>query len=416
MKSKKTSIIVTSLITVLVFSIGFLSGRGYSAEASNVSSKIPSYIAGAKTSDGPESASKASFDLFWKAWNILDDKYVDTKNATTSASKKTSQDRVYGAVQGMVASLGDPYTMFFTPEEATVFESQIDGNFEGVGMELGTKDGVLTVISALKASPAEKAGIRSGDKILKVDNTITVDLAVEQAVKLIRGKKGTTVKITVGRENSEPIEISIVRDVIDLPTLDTKYDQKTGIFTIKLYSFSAQSSTLFRNALRDFVATGSNKLILDVRGNPGGYLDSAVDMASWFLPAGKVVVREDYGSKQPEAIEKSKGYNIFSDKLRMVVLIDNGSASASEILAGALSEYKIATLVGTRTFGKGSVQEFMKLDKNTALKVTVARWLTPNGLSISDGGLTPDIEVKLTQDDVKNLNDLQMQKAIELLK
>lgn len=283
-------------------------------------------------------------------------------------------------------------------------------------MELGSKDNILTVIAPIKSSPADKAGIRSGDRILKINDTITVNVSVEEAVKLIRGDKGTSVRLTIGREGIDPFEVTLVRDVINLPTLDTDYNRQTGIFTIKLYSFSANSSTLFRNALRDFVATGSNKLILDLRGNPGGYLDAAVDMASWFLPAGKVVVREDYGSKQEEVAEKSKGYNIFSDDLKMVILIDNGSASASEILAGALSEYGKATLVGTRSFGKGSVQEFLKLDDNTALKITIARWLTPNGVSISDGGLTPSVEVKLTAEDVKAGNDLQMKKAIELLK
>lgn len=414
MNPKISSVLTTGIIALLVFSIGFYSGKGYSAEASNVSSKPPAFIQGA----GPAIATgeQVDFDLFWKAWNILDQKYVDTSTSSATAVKKTSTDRLHGAIQGMVSSLGDPYTMFFTPEEATVFESQIEGNFEGVGMELGIKNNTLTVIAAMKSTPAERAGIKSGDKIVKIDDKITVDVSVEQAVKLIRGKKGTPVRLTISREGKDPFEVTVIRDVINLPTIDTSYDQKSGIFTIRLYSFSAQSTTLFRNALRDFVATGSNKLILDLRGNPGGYLSSAVDMASWFLPAGKVVVREDYGSNQAEVVEKSKGYNIFNDSLKMVILVDGGSASASEILAGALSEYGKATLVGTKTFGKGSVQEFMKLDDNTALKVTIARWLTPNGVSISAEGLTPSIEVKNTSEEMEKDIDKQMEKAIELLR
>ena len=204
-------------------------------------------------------------------------------------------------------------------------------------------------------------------------------------------------------------------DVINLPVIDTKNDKATGIFTIKLYSFSTQSATLFRNALREYVLSGSNKLILDLRGNPGGLLESAVDIASWFLPPGKVVVQEDFGAGKQKTIERSRGYNIFSDNLKMVILVDGGSASAAEILAGALSEYNKAVLVGTKTFGKGSVQELVSIDDQTALKVTIARWLTPNGKSISDGGLAPDVEVKLSQDDIKNLNDLQMKKAVEIL-
>lgn len=393
-------VFIAAILVVPAFGVGFFSGRANPAEASYVISSTQN--------------KSVDMSLFWKAWALLDEKYVDTNPATSTA--KTNEERVYGAIAGMVGALEDPYTSFFTPQEAEEFQTQIEGNFEGVGMELGIKDGILTVISAIKSTPAERAGILSGDKILKIDDTVAVDLPVDKAVKLIRGKKGTTVKLTIGREDKEPFEVSVVRDVINLPTIDTKYDQKTGIFTIRLYSFTANSSTLFRNALRDFVATNSNKLILDLRGNPGGYLDSAVDMASWFLPSGKVVVREDYGRNQPETVEKSKGYNIFSPNLRMVILVDGGSASASEILAGALSEYGIATLVGTKTFGKGSVQEFLPLDDNTALKVTVARWLTPNGVSISANGLTPKVEVKVSADDIKNNDDKQMQKAIELLR
>lgn len=413
MKRKTSSILISSLIIVLVFSLGFFSGRANPAEASFTGqTKVPAFVL--SQNGNASSTIQADFDMFWRAWALLDQKYVATGHS--SSSPKTDRDRIYGAIAGMVSSLGDPYTTFFTPEEADAFQSQIDGNFEGVGMELGSKDGVLTVIAALKSTPAEKGGIRSGDQILKIDDKVTLDMKVDEAVKLIRGKKGTEVRLTVGREGADPFEITLVRDVINLPTLDTKYDQNTGIFTIRLYNFTGNSTTLFRNALRDFVATNSNKLILDLRGNPGGYLDSAVDMASWFLPAGKVVVREDFGGNTEETAEKSKGYNIFSQNLRMMILVDGGSASASEILAGALSEYGKATLVGTKTFGKGSVQEYMKLDDKAALKITIARWLTPNGVSISENGLKPQVEVKTTPEDVKNGKDPQMEKAIELLR
>ncbi len=411
-KTKTASIIVSALVLAIVFSIGFISGRANPAEASFVGSqKIPDFILEGRTDT---STLEADFDLFWRAWALLDAKYVNTKSATST--KVTDQDRVYGAIAGMVNAMGDPYTSFFPPEETKAFQEQISGNFEGVGMELGVKEGVLTVIAALKSTPAEKAGIKSGDQILKINDTITLDMKVDQAVKLIRGKKGTEVKLTIGREGMEPFEITVVRDVINIPTLDTKYDQSTGIFTIRLYNFTGNSTTLFRNALRDFVATKSNKLIIDLRGNPGGYLEAAVDMASWFLPAGEVVVREDFGSSQPEEVERSAGYNIFGPNLKMVILIDSGSASASEIFAGALSEYGKATLVGTQTFGKGSVQEYMKLDDKTSLKITIARWLTPKGVSISDGGLAPKYEVKISSEDSKEGKDPQMDKAIELLR
>jgi carboxyl-terminal processing protease len=390
-----------------VFYIGFASGQSQTAEASKIAGISDSLNA---TKDAP---GNVDFSLFWKAWNIVNEKFVQTHHASTT----TDKDRIYGAIQGMVAAENDPYTVFFPPAEATNFESEIEGSFEGVGMEMGIKNGALTVITPLKGSPAEKAGIRIGDKVVGIDGKDTSGFPIDQAVKLIRGKKGTSVTLMIARAGlPNPIEIKVVRDTIDVPTLDTKVDQKNGIFTIKLNSFSSQSATLFRNALRDFVNSKQNRLILDLRGNPGGFLDAAVDMASWFLPPGKTVVTEDYGAGKDPVIERSKGYNIFNDQLKMVILIDGGSASASEILSGALSEYGKAKLVGTKSFGKGSVQEYIKLNDETALKVTVARWLTPNGKSISEEGLTPDVEVKMTADDVTAGRDPQMDKAIELLK
>jgi carboxyl-terminal processing protease len=363
------------------------------------------------------------FSIFWKAWSVLDDKYVPTHGIATSTLASTTastsigvsdRDRVYGAIQGMTAALGDPYTVFFPPKESKDFQEQITGNFGGVGMEVGSKDGILTVVSALKGTPAEKAGVKSGDKILKIDSTITSDLSVDQAVNLIRGKKGTTVSITFVRGQNKPFELKIVRDTINIPTIETE-KRANGVFIIRLFSFTADSPNLFRSALRTFLLSKSDKLILDLRGNPGGYLDAAVDIASWFLPNGAVVVRENYGNGKPEDISMSKGYDIFNNKLKFVILIDGGSASASEILAGALQEHGKAKLLGTKSFGKGSVQELVNITPDTALKVTVARWLTPNGVSISAGGLTPDVVVPITEDDIKNKKDPQLDKAIELI-
>ncbi|HEY1037517.1 MAG TPA: S41 family peptidase [Candidatus Paceibacterota bacterium] len=406
-QSNKT-LLFLGLIFVLMgtFYFGFISGQSQTVEASKLLQVAPGISADGKTS------TDADFELFWKVWNLVDEKFAQTK----VASSTTDRERVYGAIQGMVDAMGDPYTVFFPPQEATAFETEIDGNFEGVGMEMGVKDEVLTVVTPLKGSPAERAGIRAGDKVIAIEGKTTQGMSIDQSVKIIRGKKGTTVNLTVAREGeAAPLEFTLVRDVINLPTLDTSYNAQNGIFTIKLYNFSAQSTALFRNALREFVNTKSNKLVLDLRGNPGGFLEAAVDMASWFLPPGKIVVTENYGNGSDEVIERSRGYNIFNENLKMVILVDGGSASASEILAGALSEYGKAQLVGTKTFGKGSVQEYIKVNEETALKVTVARWLTPNGKSISEGGLTPDVEVKLTADDVKAGRDLQMDKAIEIL-
>ncbi len=353
---------------------------------------------------------KVDFSPFWKAWNILDTNFV----GASSTDKNTDQKKVWGAIEGLAASYGDPYTAFFPPEELKTFEDDIAGNFEGVGIEIDTKDGILTVVSPLKGTPAEKAGVRAKDRIIKIDNKNTIGMSAQDATKLIRGPKGKEVVFTIDRAGKE-IEIKVIRDVIDVPiVITTKRDD--GIFMIQITSFSASSAEKFRDALREFVNTKSDKLILDVRGNPGGYLEAAVDIASWFLPASDIVVSEDFGSKnKPAEVFKSKGYDIFSDNLKMIMLVDEGSASASEILAGALKEHKVAKLVGTKTFGKGSVQELIPLTDNSSLKVTIAHWLTPNGVSLSKNGVDPDVVVKMTEADRTGKKDPQLDKAVEML-
>ena len=353
------------------------------------------------------------FAPFWKTWSILDEKYI-------FSASTTDQQKVFGAIKGLAESTGDPYTTFFPPSDAKIFEGDIAGKFSGVGMEIGIRDNILTVISPLKGTPAEKAGIRAGDKIYKIDSTFTSKLSADEAVKLIRGVEGTKVALTIIRADiKEPLIISVTRGTIEVPNIETE-KRADGIFIIRLFSFSENSPTLFRNALRDFVAwsnekQGNDKLILDLRGNPGGYLEAAVSMASWFLPVGDVIVREDYGIRGAGPIHRSLGYDIFNKNLKFVILVDGGSASASEILAGALSEQGVAKLVGDKTFGKGTVQEMVPVTDNTFLKVTIARWLTPNGNSISNGGITPEFLVKRTQADYDKKIDPQQDKAISVL-
>lgn len=399
-------------LVAAAFGLGLYTGVGERishtvSAASGSSSTITLDLTGAKQPSGIDAAQ------LWKAWQLLDQTYVATHASSTIP---TAQERLYGAIQGLTESYGDPYTVFMPPAKAQEFQEDISGAFEGVGMELGTKDKAITVVAPLKDSPAEKAGIRTGDKVLAIDGKLTDGMAVDTAIQLIRGKKGTTVKLTVAREGeSKPLEISIVRDVISIPVLKS-YKRADGIFVVELYSFSANSADLFRGALRDFFESGSTKLILDLRGNPGGYLDAAVDMASYFLPVGETVVTEDFKGKQDPVVHRSVGYNVFANKkLSMAILIDQGSASASEILSGALQQHGVAKLIGTRSFGKGSVQQLMDLGGGAQLKITIARWLTPNGTSISDGGLTPDIQKDRTIDDVKAGKDPQMDSAVSWL-
>lgn len=357
--------------------------------------------------------SQVDFAPFWKAWNLINEKYIP---ASTTKPVTDDQEKVYGAIQGLASSLGDPYTVFFPPVENEMFQSDIRGNFEGVGMEVLAQGGAITVVSPLKGSPAEAAGIKAGDRIISIDKVSTANLTTEDAVQKIRGKEGTKVSLTLMRNGAkDPIEVSVVRAVIDLPVIDTE-KLENGIFKISLYSFSENSPNLFRNALREFILSKSDKLILDLRGNPGGYLEAAIDMASWFLPSSKVVVREDFAGHQEQKVYRSRGYDIFNDNLKMVILVDQGSASASEILAGALKEHGKAVLVGETTFGKGSVQELVDLTSDTSLKITVARWLTPNGVSISEKGVEPDYKIPYTAADKAAGKDPALAKAIELLK
>lgn len=347
------------------------------------------------------------FGPFWKAWSLLEEKYVD-------GSKIDPQKLVYGAIAGMTEAIGDPYTVFFPPKENELFESEIKGRFEGIGAEIGMRDNILTIISPLKGSPAAAAGLLAGDKILKIDDKTTNDIPVDEAVTFIRGEKGTQVALTVLRKDEEePRVIKITRDVIRLPIIEM--DRVDGdIFIIKLYNFSENAPLEFRRALSEFARSGSTRLILDLRNNPGGYLEGAIDIASWFFESGTVVAREQFGDGQ-EIVYRSKGYNALLNT-KVVVLVNEGSASASEILAGALRDQRNIKLIGIKTFGKGSVQELTPLTDKTSLKVTIARWLTPSGTSLSENGLDPDYKVELKREDIEQEKDPQLDKALEVIK
>jgi carboxyl-terminal processing protease len=361
--------------------------------------------------------SGVDFSPFFKAWNLLDERFISTHTATTSASTTPADpnEHLWGAISGLAKSYGDPYTVFLPPEDKAIFEDDISGSFGGVGMEIGIQNDVLTIVAPLKGSPAEKAGLLSGDKIIRINDKSAEGITVEEGVRSIRGEIGTEVTLTISRKGVDKFfDVKIMRDTIRIPTIKSEF-RADGIFSIELYNFGATSPNEFRNALREFLLSGSNKLLLDLRGNPGGYLEASVDIASWFLPTGKLVVQEHFGGDRSPKFYRSKGYAIFDSHARMAILVNQGSASASEILAGALQDHKVAKLIGAKTFGKGSVQELVSVTGDTSLKITIARWLTANGRSISDGGLTPDIEVEMTADDYENSRDPQKVRAIDYL-
>jgi len=348
--------------------------------------------------------------LYWDVWNELEERFIGVQRD----ERPSYDERLWGSIKGLTESFGDPYTVFLPPTEAALFEEDIRGNFGGVGMEVGIEDDLLKVIAPLRGTPAERAGIMAGDVIIAVDGKATAGMSIDEAVSKIRGEVGTSVTLTIFRVGiKESFNVDVFRDVITIPTLESKL-RSDGVFVISLFNFSASAPEEFRLALRDFILSDSSKLIIDLRGNPGGFLQASVSISSWFLPLGKIVVQEE--GETETIVHRSRGYNVYNDdRMDMVVLVDQGSASASEILAGALRDHGIAKLVGAKTFGKGSVQELVDIGEGSSLRITIAHWKTPNGTSISHEGLTPDVEVVVTPEDIKAGRDLQMEKAVELL-
>ncbi len=314
-----------------------------------------------------------------------------------------------GALRGFVASLGDPYTVYLDAEEAKELSDDLAGQLSGIGVEVGLKNDRLTVISPIDETPAAKAGIRSGDVIAVIDGQNSAELSLDEAVKKIRGEKGTKVVLTIVREGEDPKELAITRDQIQVSSV--KYEVKDGgVGYIRVRRFGDDTDTAIRNAAADFAKQGVRKIVLDLRDNPGGYLNSAVSVTSEFLANG-VVVEERGRHMEPKQLVANPGGNLTDAKL--VILINEGSASASEITAGALKDHGRAVLVGEKTYGKGSVQEVKALSNGAQLKVTVANWFTPNGVNISKEGIKPDIEVKYSKEDSDAGRDSQLEKALE---
>ncbi len=340
--------------------------------------------------------------LFWKIWQEVTETHI------APAGEQTA---FYGALKGMVDSLDDPYSVFWNPSETEDFTQELQGSFEGIGAEIGIKEETLTVIAPLPGSPAEKAGLRSQDAILAIDGADTRGMTLEQAIQHIRGEEGTEVVLTIRSQGEEQTsDISITRGVIELESITWEM-LDNDIAYVEVSHFNEDTDTSFKKIANDIILEDPAGIILDLRNNPGGYLDSAVNIAGEFIEQ-DVIVIEDFGDRQKPY---SSSGNASLAGIDTAVLVNGGSASAAEIVAGALQDYHIATVIGEQTFGKGSVQDFQEFSDGSSLKLTVARWLTPEGRSIENNGITPDIQVGLTQEDYDANADPQLESAVRLL-
>ncbi len=403
--SGRRFIVAGAIIGIVVFAFYAGYQKGAYGRAMTNAPISPSQAVFENTTENQDTT--IDFALFWKVWNLLKEKYVERESLDAKVL-------FYGAIDGMLAATGDPYTTFFDPEENKEFKEELGQQFDGIGAEMQMKDGILTVVAPLENSPAQRAGILAGDKVLKINGESTESLGLSEAVDKIRGPRGTEVTLSVFHaEDDELREITVRRDVIVVKSVIL--DIRDGIAVLKVTRFGEETTDEFGRMAAEARRQGARGIVLDVRNNPGGFLDGAVDLAGYFLPSGSVVViEEDASGKRREL--KTRGGNSLGD-LPVVVLMNQGSASASEILAAALRENRSdIVIVGETSFGKGSVQELIPTSSTTSVKITVARWLTPRGNQINKVGIKADEEVKLTREDFEAERDPQFDRAMEVMR
>lgn len=409
-------LVVILLMTVGAYAVGARTGRenlldqGFTTSTSAV---IKLRGIGSQPPSGL--VKQVDFKQFWDLWELIDAKFYQ--------QPLDAQKLLYGAMTGLAAATGDPYTSFFEPKMAEEFTQTLAGKFDGIGAEIGLKNGQVKVIAPLPDTPAARAGLLAGDSIFMIDATSTEGMPVDQAVSLIRGQKGTTVTLTVGRvkiskdENNKEtkqaveLKVPIVRDTIAVPSVTHKF-LADDIVLISVSNFNNDTYQEFSKALDQVLAKDVKGVILDLRNNPGGFLDRATAMAGEWVGDKLVVVERRQGKKVDEF--HGTGQNRLRD-IPTVVLVNQGSASAAEIVAGALQDYKVATIVGAKTFGKGSIQDYTELTAGSGVKITVAEWLTPNERFINEIGIDPDVVVEITEEDYAAARDPQLDKAVEIL-
>ncbi len=358
-------------------------------------------------SAAPSEDLQTLFKPFWEAWQLVHDQYVDQPVDDTKLME--------GAIQGMLASLGDPHTSYMDPDQYLQANMEMEGEYDGIGAWVDSSGDYLTIVSPMADSPAEKAGLKPGDRIIAVDGEDITDLDPELVIRRVLGPAGTTVTLTVLREGSdEPLDFEVTRAHITIPSVEGKM-LDDGIAYVHIYTFGANTGSELDKILEDLMAQNPSGIIVDLRYNGGGYLQTAIDVASEFLPKGKVVLYEEYGDGTRDVHKTHDGGRVLD--IPMVILVNEGTASASEVVSGALQDYGRAQLVGVTTYGKGSVQIWTPLsDEQGAVRVTIARWLTPNERQIDKVGLEPDVVAEMTEEDYQNGKDPQLDKAIEVLK
>jgi carboxyl-terminal processing protease len=402
LKKKILSIIaIVVLGCVLIGSgvwIGWTAGRNHPKNI--VISDVANITPNASTTN------VANFNTFWEAWN-------DINNDSLWTPSTTPTQRMYGAISGMVGSLGDPYTEFFTPADSDQFQQDITGNFGGIGAELGENSSAeIVVVSAISSTPASAAGLKSKDIITSINGTSTANMNVDDAVNLIRGTVGTKVTLGILRQGwTAPKNFTITRANIQVPTVE--FSMKGDVAYIQLNEFTQDADDLFFKALQNAVNANAKGIVLDLRGDPGGYLQVAVDISGYFLKPGSPVVKE-VGRTVPEQDYTASGSGAL-DTMPMVVLIDGGSASAAEILSGALNDDRNIPLVGARSFGKGTVQQLEDLPDGSSLKITVAHWVLPSGRVLDHDGLMPNYPVAITDAQAAAGKDPQLDEALSIV-
>lgn len=398
----------TFLIALLTFFLGWQLGhKDVLIQWNNLSSKIKI------ENKQPPKEINLDFNLFWDTWDLLNKTYLDKKALEP-------QKMFYGAISGMVSSVGDPYTFFLPPEVQKSSKEELNGSFEGVGIQLGfNKDKRLVVIAPLSGSPAQKAGIKPKDMIVSIDDKDTSNITLPEAVKQIRGVKGTKVKLTILRPgDDETRDFELIREQIIVKSVELSFENTPGgkkAAILKLTRFGERTQDEWKVAISEILASPGDGVVLDLRNNPGGFMEGAVFIASEFVEGGDIVLQENAQGERVSLKVNRKGK---LTKMPLVALINKGSASASEIVAGALQDMKRAQLVGEKSFGKGTIQEAADLPGGTGLHVTVAKWLTPNGRWVNETeGLEPDVKIEEPEDldEKEGDEDPQLEKALEML-